>query len=299
MRSLDTANRNTSAHTEDGRPVIGDVNKVLSQSFVDGPGNRAVVFLQGCNFNCLYCHNPYMISLCNHCGLCVDHCPQDALTVSHGRVSWDVNACVRCDRCIEVCPSSSSPQVHQQTAEELWQEIEPFTPFLSGITMSGGEATLQTPFVRAFFSEVKAKSNLNTLIQTNGDVSRNELAALLPVTDYFMVDLKAFDSTTHQELTGNMNTRVMDTIRLLANHKKLFQVRQVVVPGFNDSEAEATNMAQFLLTVDPHISLRFLLFRPHGARGDAATWDAPGDEIMGHLVAAANAAGLKHVDRSI
>ena len=34
------------------------VNKIIPFSSVDGPGNRTAIFLQGCNINCLYCHNP-------------------------------------------------------------------------------------------------------------------------------------------------------------------------------------------------------------------------------------------------
>lgn len=296
---MEAASRNINHVPDDNESVFGFVNKILSQSFVDGPGNRAVVFLQGCNFNCLYCHNPYMISLCNHCGECVAQCPQDALTFNDGQVIWDSDACVECDQCIEACPINSSPHVRCMTPHDLWLGIEPFAPFLSGITMSGGEATQQTPFVRAFFSEVRDRSNLNTLIQTNGDLSLEELETLLPVTDWFMVDLKAFDSTAHQQLTGQANDRVLETIRFLAKHKKLFQVRQVVVPNFNDSGSQATEMARFLMSVDAEIVLTFLRFRPHGARGIAKTWRKPGDEIMECVVAAAKETGLKHVDHSI
>ena len=182
---------------------------------------------------------------------------------------------------------------------DLWVEIEPLAPFLSGVTLSGGEVTQQGPFVRGFFAEVKAQSDLTTLIQTNGDVSERNLEELLPVTDWFMVDLKVFDTTAHRELTGSDNSRVMDTITFLAHHKKLFQVRQVVIPGFNDSEEQARQTAKFLMAVDPAIDLRFLRFRPHGARGIASTWEAPGDIIMERMVAAAKETGLNHVDCSI
>ena len=34
------------------------VNSYQSLGAVDGPGVRFVVFLQGCNLKCKYCHNP-------------------------------------------------------------------------------------------------------------------------------------------------------------------------------------------------------------------------------------------------
>ncbi len=37
------------------------INKILDTSFVDGDGNRTVIFFQGCNLNCMYCHNPETI----------------------------------------------------------------------------------------------------------------------------------------------------------------------------------------------------------------------------------------------
>ena len=38
--------------------MIGHIHSVESMGLVDGPGVRAVVFLQGCSLRCLYCHNP-------------------------------------------------------------------------------------------------------------------------------------------------------------------------------------------------------------------------------------------------
>ena len=34
------------------------INRIIPFSSVDGPGNRTAIFLQGCNINCKYCHNP-------------------------------------------------------------------------------------------------------------------------------------------------------------------------------------------------------------------------------------------------
>ncbi len=38
--------------------ALAPLRKVISFSAVDGPGNRTAVFLQGCNLDCKYCHNP-------------------------------------------------------------------------------------------------------------------------------------------------------------------------------------------------------------------------------------------------
>lgn len=38
--------------------ALGRIHSIESMGLVDGPGVRAVVFLQGCRLRCRYCHNP-------------------------------------------------------------------------------------------------------------------------------------------------------------------------------------------------------------------------------------------------
>ena len=73
--------------------MTAPVNKIIPFSCVDGPGNRTAVFLQGCNQNCLYCHNPETINLCRNCGACVKTCPAGALSMADGLVSYNYKVC--------------------------------------------------------------------------------------------------------------------------------------------------------------------------------------------------------------
>lgn len=38
--------------------MVGRIHSIETMGLVDGPGIRFVVFFQGCNLRCIYCHNP-------------------------------------------------------------------------------------------------------------------------------------------------------------------------------------------------------------------------------------------------
>ncbi len=131
------------------------VNKIIPFSNVDGPGNRTSVFFQGCTFNCLFCHNPETIRLCSHCGACVEKCPAGALKRGpDGAVVWDPARCVECDTCIRLCPHDASPRVRWMTAEDILREIRRTAPYIDGVTVSGGECTMQNDFLLDLFPRI-------------------------------------------------------------------------------------------------------------------------------------------------
>ncbi|HZJ47839.1 MAG TPA: YjjW family glycine radical enzyme activase [Acidimicrobiia bacterium] len=248
----------------------GRLNKVLRFSTVDGPGNRFVIFVQGCNFNCVNCHNPYTITDCNHCGLCVDPCPEHALTVESGPlVVVDREACTACDICIDICPFDATPLAYEASIDELVDQIRETSKFISGITVSGGEATLQPEFLIELFTAVKtdpALAHLTTFVDTNGSAPPDVWDRLAPVMDGAMVDLKALDEMTHIRLTAASNTRVLDSIRHLAELRRLHEVRLLIMAGYNDDDASIDRTITWLRDVDPTMRIVAISFRNNGVR---------------------------------
>lgn len=306
----------------------GLVSKIIPFSVVDGPGNRLVVFLQGCNFNCINCHNPHTIGLCDACGICVDECPAKALRIEEAlsgeeirlpsnhaadgttkaeegspnhtdtgspavrkkdsppptrRIIYDEALCIHCDRCIAVCPSNSNPRVRWMTVEEVLAEVRKVLPFISGITVSGGEATRQAEFVRELFTAVKSDpqlQHLTALIDSNGSASLAAWEQLLPVTDGAMIDLKALNPEVHRQLTSVTNEAVLATIEELYKRGKLTEVRLLLIPGYNMDLEQLRRTAAYLATVSPGVRLRLIPFRKHGIRKIAEGLQEPQREQM-------------------
>ena len=163
----------------------------------------------------------------------------------------------------------------QMSAEQVISEILPAAPFLTGITVTGGESTVQLKFVIALFSALKAHpalKHLNCLIDSNGYLSPKSWETVLPVMDGAMIDLKAYSDELHQELTGKSNQRVLESIRFLERHNKLTEVRLLAIPGKTDTDAELNAIGQFLKSLPSEIPVRINAFSNQAVRGEARSW---------------------------
>ncbi|MCF6274116.1 MAG: YjjW family glycine radical enzyme activase [Rhodobacteraceae bacterium] len=269
---------------------LATVNKILTYSCVDGPGNRLVIFLQGCNFNCVTCHNPYTVGLCDHCGACIPTCHANALEMVNGQIAFDPSACDQCDACLDICPISSSPMVQHISVEDILEIARKNKPFLNGITVSGGEATLQLKFVIALFEEVKADPELKSLtcfVDTNGHLGGQSWGRLLPVTDGVMLDIKAFNTALHHGLTGQDNAKTLKAAKTVQDAGKLYELRFLVIPGKTDTAAEIESLTSFARALGPDIRVRLNAFQHHGVRAEAEDWETMAktgiDKIAAHL----------------
>nr|WP_202807456.1 YjjW family glycine radical enzyme activase [Gilliamella apicola] len=274
------------------------VNKILPFSCVDGPGNRLVIFLQGCNFRCLNCHNPYTISLCKDCGDCVSTCPHQALSFNNHRVIWQTSVCQQCDTCINTCVHHSTPMTYKYSVEDILKIIRKYLPFLNGITLSGGEATMQLPFIEKLFRAIKQANDLNHLtcfIDSNGYLHQTGWQKLENVMDGAMIDLKAWDNQINKELTGRDNLRVKKTIEYLASINKLYEVRFLLIPNHTDLQVNAKYIACFLMKIDSNIKIRINAFHNRGIRGIAQNWEPATKQQVEQFAAQLRQYGLHNI----
>ncbi len=228
-----------------GSTRTGLVADTIPFSSVDGPGNRFVVFFQGCNFDCIACHNPQTIP---------GHEPVEGV---------------------------DGPQ--RRSVDELVAEIRRAAPFVRGVTASGGEATQQPAFLYDLFAAVRADPDLDhltCLVDSNGACDLATWDRLAPVMDGAMIDLKCLDDDRHVEMTGQSNDRVLASIEHLAAIDRLYEVRLLVIAGVNDDPALLERTAAWLAGVDPAMRVKVIGFRPHGVRPHDPPLTAPSAEAL-------------------
>lgn len=272
----------------------GIVNRIIPFSCVDGPGNRTAIFLQGCNFNCLYCHNPETITSCRSCGDCVTKCPYQALSIVEGTVTWDGQRCQKCDLCLKTCTFNSSPKALWREVDDIVAEVRKVRSFIQGITVSGGECMLQAEFLLSLFTEMK-KLGLTTFVDTNGSIPFWEYEELLRVTDRVMVDVKAYDPIEHKMLNGIDNEIILNNVEFLGKLGKLYEIRTVIVPDLLNNHYNVDAASKRLASINPTIRYKLIKYRPLGVRKELLQSKTPNDEYMNELAEVAKRNGCRDV----
>jgi pyruvate formate lyase activating enzyme len=219
------------------------VNKIIPFSNVDGPGNRLAIFFQGCNVSCIYCHNPETINMCINCMDCVHNCKAAAIKAVEGRVVYNEDLCTLCDQCIKICKHNSSPRTKEYCVQELFEIIKDYKAFIRGITVSGGEPTLQVHFIAELFKMVKTLG-LTCFVDTNNFFDAEKISELINASDKFMVDIKAVDKL---DSICNCNFKnSLENLKLLLKLDKVYEVRTVIVLNYLDVENTLTKVAEIL-----------------------------------------------------
>jgi pyruvate formate lyase activating enzyme len=217
----------------------------------DGDGIRTTVFFKGCPLNCVWCHNPEGIGFgrelaiyehkCIGCGECAS-CPEGAIVIVGGKAITDREKCAVCGECADKCIFSARELFGKEVdvtelAKTLAEDKVFFESSGGGVTLSGGECLSQPDFALELLKELK-KAGIHTAVDTCGYVPREIFDRIIPFTDVFLYDIKAYSSEIHKKCTGRDNALILSNFEYLCSHGCAVEVRIPLVVGENDGEIE-------------------------------------------------------------
>ena len=137
-----------------------------------------------------------------------------------------------------------------------------------------------------------AKSaGLKTAFVSNGNGTPQALEYLRPWIDFYKVDLKSFDDRHYRQLGGRI-APILDTIRWLHKNGVWVEIVTLLIPGFNDSNAELRGLTEFLAGVSPDIPWHVTAFHKDYKMPDPANTSS--EDLMRAAEIGRNA-GLKFV----
>lgn len=136
-------------------------------------------------------------------------------------------------------------------SEEIIKKIIHYKPYFGtegGVTFSGGEPLMQAEFLLDMLK--KCRSNgINTAIDTNGFLLNDTVKSCLSICDLVILDVKHTDPKKHKELTGMELRNTIKFFKYLAEKNIPIWIRQVIIPGINDTEKDIIRLAELLKNI--------------------------------------------------
>ena len=269
------------------QPQISDLRAIITAvergAVHDGHGFRTTVFFKGCPLRCGWCHNPethettpqllYTQSKCAGCHACAATCRRGALVWENDGLEIDFDRCDTCGECVKTCPTGAMLVVgEEKTLDDLVREVLRDQVFYKnsggGVTLSGGELSLQADFAAAFLKKLK-EAGIHTAIETCAHTSGKKFASLIKYTDTVLFDLKHSDSEKHRKYTGCGNELILKNLELTRRMCREIIVRVPLIPGVNDGIDVLEGICRICLRHD----IKMLNLLPFHQLGEAK-WDA-------------------------
>ncbi len=237
---------------------LGIIFNTQKFSIHDGSGIRTLIFMKGCPLRCLWCSNPEsqasgleimdVKSNCIKCGKCAALCVYGAIDFK--TLDIDRLLCTKCGKCAEKCYANAKKITGKQVSvRELMELIEKDRIFYrnseGGVTIGGGEPTMQPLFVEELLRECK-KRNIHTAIETCGYGNWSKIQGIFDYTDQVFFDLKMMDYKEHERLTGCTNKLILQNAENVAKRNLKITFRIPLIPGYNDKEHNVRETGEFV-----------------------------------------------------
>ncbi len=141
----------------------------------------------------------------------------------------------------------------EYTVDEIMTEVNKYAPYMKfsggGLTVSGGEATLQPEFLKELFKKAK-KDGVHTCLDTSGFVNIETIDPVLDYTDLVLLDLKHMDNNKAKDLTGVGIEKTLELAKHLSDRNIPVWIRHVLVPGYTDDRENLESLGKFVSTLN-------------------------------------------------
>lgn len=163
------------------------------------------------------------------------------------RIVFFLQGCpLRCLYCHNPETWSFQNDTYEMTPDQVLEKIMRYKNYFGeegGVTFSGGEPLAQSEFLLETLKKCK-EAGIHTCIDTSGFGNYSE--ELLDYTDLVLLDIKALTSEYFQKITGKPNDLFLKFLNDCEQHHQTVWVRQVIVPGINDTEQNSLELKQFV-----------------------------------------------------
>ncbi len=126
---------------------------------------------------------------------------------------------LNCRYCLNPQSLGESARFKKYTPQSLYDEARIdelyFIATNGGVAFGGGEPTLHHDFIIRFRELCGPLWRLT--LETSLNVPTDNIAALIPVIDSWIIDVKDMNPDIYRRYTGGDNSRVISNLRLLAN----------------------------------------------------------------------------------
>ena len=128
------------------------------------------------------------------------------------------------------------------------------------VVSSYNEPLITAEWAVAVFQEAQ-KAGLACAFVSNGNATHEALDFLRPWIVAYKIDLKGFDEK-HYRMLGGTLANVCAGIQMVRERGLWLEIVTLVVPGFNDSEAELRGIAKFIASIGREIPWHVTAFHP-------------------------------------
>lgn len=168
------------------------------------------------------------------------------------------------------CLNCQNWEISQARPEDAtFSELFP-TDVVKAARLSGSHSIAYTysepiSFYEYMFDTAKLarQSLLTNVLISNGYINTEPLIKLSTVLDGANINLKSFSDDIYRKLNGGRLDPVLNTLKILHEHKVHFEVTNLVVPGYTDDEEMVKRMCGWILkNLGPDHPVHFLRFFP-------------------------------------